>query len=410
MKPLFGAGLLVLFLCSLAMAAPDDEPRDVVRPLSELIAELESDDGEVRGSAAEQLGQRCQPFREFLGWDPAGAAVLERLLGSSNPLLSLQLGRNEPNPLVELKRFRDEATPLVEALIRLLDSSDETCRRQAAEVLMVIGPAAGDARAALRKRIQSGDFSPSHVYAILHVSPAEEDVGPQLIDDIAGGIKVRSKAGETEPAEVPADQELFGAATGAVELTLMLKTSRRTLLELPTLVKLTDASYPRAVRALALFTLSYLDAEASAAVPALKEHLSDDDPKVRWLVGWTVVVIQGDRSQVSPTVEAMKLDEAEATEFERATEVYFRTWDEARQHFHDEVEAAAAMTGELFELLRFAPPCDTRMLVRMIGVMGATAKPMIPELVRLLEHPDPATRAAARQALQQIDLGRSVTP
>ncbi|MFN0055758.1 MAG: HEAT repeat domain-containing protein [Planctomycetales bacterium] len=397
-------GLLVLARITAPFAIAEEETASKsAKPLRLWLADLHSEDPEIRKLAAEAIQQRASETYEVIGWNPRGAPILQRLGGGGLFFSTVLTEPDEEDSLTRLSRLQDEARMLTSELLKLLESPHEECRSSAARILWFIGAEAESACPLLLKIIRTTD-GPSRmdaIIALLHVTPVNKTVGPELIEAIAAGGQAKTKPVPQERDDAP-DRDLARAGIEGVLCAKLLIESGRTLVELPSVIELTRQKYSKPVRATAILTLLQLGPEANGAVPALKGLLTDDDRGIRQIAGTAVILIVGDRTEAPAIIEAMNLGEGKTTAVDELVGQFFRDQDSTRRYLREGPAEILSSASDTIELSKYAPPALLRHLIRTLGDIGPAAKSVIPDLAKLLESPDAATREAARKAIEQI--------
>jgi len=374
----------ILAICLLATADAEQNERGDI-PLKILVERLESDDVKTRKEAAEVLEMRSA------GAD-AGMGGVSGLLGDDDDVATME-------------RFRSEARPLVSVLIKLLLNAPEEGRVAAARVLGAIGPDAEASRSALRKVIRDGKNSRGlrlvAVPALLSVTPARETAGREFLDGFfaaCGSDSDDVKAADEGESSFGGD-ETFAGWYGPL-LAAMLIGAGRTSMEIPSLVEVTPAAFPRRLRLTAITALAVLEAEARKAVPALRQLLDDNDSQVRQFAGLAILHIEGEAAEIPSIMQAMALDKRGNDKFlEEANDLIQRKKEASKQiqEARDEIVPLA------LPMLRHRNSFHQRQTIRLLRDIGPPAKEAVPELKKLLKSNDKETRAAATEALKAIE-------
>lgn len=379
---------IVAIMLAMCLSTPANADRDLNPDvaLKTLLERLSSEDVKIRKQAAEALQMRCATAH-------AGMGGMTGLSG-------------DDDDVAEMERFRNEAKPLVATLVKLLSSNHEEIRVTAVCVLGAIGPDAEAGRPALQKIIRDGKNSPglrlAAAPALLCVTPRHEIAGREFLEDFAGAcgdVSVDMQAPDED--ESPKQDDLTFAGWYGPYLAALLIVSDRTSIEVPSLVEVMQAAFPRRLRLTAIVALMNLETEARSAVPSLRKLLDDIDPQVRQFAGLAIVHIEADRAVIPSIIKAISLGEHENAEFlEEANDIIERQEKESkiiRKNGRENVLLAVPM-------LNHRNSFHQRQAIRMLAEIGPPANDAVPELKRLLKSEDKATRAAAEAALKKIDV------
>jgi HEAT repeat protein len=174
----------------------------------------------------------------------------------------------------------------------------------------------------------------------------------------------------------------------------------RTSIEVPPLVEVTAAAFPRRLRLTAIAALATLEAEAASAVPSLRKLLGDVDHLVRQFAGLAIAHIEGDRSEIAPIIKAMSLDERESAKFVDEANDLVKQRQEASQRIRENGTENVQLA---MPMLKHRNSYHQRQAIRMLAEIGPPARDAVPELKKLLKSDDKATRAAAAEALKAIE-------
>ena len=381
----------ILVICLLTTAGAEQNGTERI-PLKILAERLASDDAQTRKEAAEELESRSAEADD-------GLRGLNGLSGNEEDI-------------AKVERFRNEAKPLIAVLIKLLSNPHEESRVAAALVLGAIGPDAEASRPALRRVVRDAKNSPGLRYvaapALLRVTPAREAAGREFLEGFliaCGGDSNDVKVPDDDvnlPEELEStlgDDETFAGWYGPL-LAMLLIAADRTSMEIPFLLEVTPAEFPKRWRLTAIAALFTLEDEAQRAVPALRKLLDDDDPLIRQFAGLAIVHITGDPAEIAPIVKAMSLDKQESRKFlDEANSFVKHKKDVSRMNRENGREHV------LFEvsMLNHRNSFHQRQAIRMLGEIGPEAKVAVPELKKLLKSKDEDTRTAAAAAIKKID-------
>ena len=283
----------------------------------------------------------------------------------------------------------------------LLGGEYEDSRATAAGLLGVVGTDASVADPALLKIIRSkqtsGNMRMMAVVAWLHFMPPDKPVGPLLLD----AFKSLDLAKEDEDA----GDNTAGAEISAVYIALVLISSGRTIIEVPTLAELTNSKYRRGYRATAIIVLAELGSDATAAIPELRKLLTDEDSLIRQAAGQAIIHIAGNATELPAILKAMNLDEKERVEFEQSISEFFEEQQRTRKTLRD---SGSEILEFVIRQLRFGQPFFQRQAIHFLKEIGPAATVAIPELLAATKSDDKATREAAISALKRVDI--SVSP
>lgn len=319
------------------------------------------------------------------------------------------------DPIAELEKIRTAVTPHLKEIKDLLESPHQESRATAIMLLGVIGPDAGETIPELLQILRTSkltdglsdesDDPPGNepdvgltamaTYALLHVTPVDKPIGPTLLE-----IYAAAGGGQELEDESDAIAELGGSGIVAVAIARALVASGRTMIELPTLVELTNRKYRKGVRAIALATLGQLEFEAKPALPALRELLVDKDADIRMMAGGALIFIQGNLDELPAVTKTLGLGENESKKFKDELADIRRRHDELVNHFH---ESAAECIPLFSRGLKSTNPFYQRSAIRSLGEIGPAAKAVIPDLIEFTKSNVEATREAALLAIKQID-------
>jgi HEAT repeat protein len=373
----------ILALC-FSTTANADQHRKEDRSIKELVERLGSDDAQIREPAAKALETRCTKA-------DAGMGGLT--------------GLSDDDDSAKLERFRKEAKPLISALVKLLESPYEESHVAAARALGAIGPDAAACRTALRKIIRdknnSQGFRMVAVPALLSVTPAGESAGRDVIEGLVDAFFDNADDLEAPDEVIPgqSDEETLSGMYGSYFAGLLIITGR-TSIEVPPLVEVTAAAFPRRLRLTAIAALATLEAEAASAVPSLRKLLGDVDHLVRQFAGLAIAHIEGDRSEIAPIIKAMSLDERESAKFVDEANDLVKQRQEASQRIRENGTENVQLA---MPMLKHRNSYHQRQAIRMLAEIGPPARDAVPELKKLLKSDDKATRAAAAEALKAIE-------
>jgi HEAT repeat protein len=377
-----GIAILAVACRSTAFAADvEDKP---VMPLSEWIERLASDEQETRQAANEALGiyeTWLYDLPDFLG---------------------------DGNPWAERDRIRSELKQHVSTLTKLLNGKHEESRQTAAGLLGLLGSDASSASKALldviRSKETSDELRMSTFVALLHVMPADEPVGPLLLEV----YPVARQGKDGNKGDKNSDDEDFddvrGSGIAAVYYCRLLISSGRTMIEVPTLVELAGPRYPRLIRGIAITVLAELASDSRAAIPGLRKLLADEDLLLRKAVGAALLCIEGDPRQLDTVAEELNLSDEDRLEFKKSMSEMFEEIERLRKSMAAiAAEDAEAVVPVIIQQLKYGPPFSQRQAIRVLSEIGSPAKAAIPELTAATTNPEEATREAAKAALKQID-------
>jgi HEAT repeat protein len=274
-----------------------------------------------------------------------------------------------------LRQFPPTGTAVAIELRLALDSADEELRLDVAVALWRMEKNAG-ALKALRKLLASDDATVRQQAALdlgFEFGPAAKDAVPDLVKRLFDArAAVRSTSAEALARVGP-------VAKDAV----------------PALVAVLEGDEAEFVLSAACEAVGLIaPAERAAAVAALKARLEHPAPLVRAHAALALVRL-GDQSGKEEATRALtqrtyqvRITAAEAlwriNKDGRATAVLIRALEESN------------LTGTEGDNERY-------MAARALGRVGADAKDAVPELLKLIDHPDEALAATARAAAKTID-------
>ena len=381
-------GFVVLCVTCLSAAFAAEDKGEVKKPLSYWIERLASDQDETRAAANEALQAYGDWLSEPPNFFPAG------------------------NPWAERDQIRDELRPQLAVLKALLNGKDDDCRGTAAMLLGVIGTDARSSTPALLKILRSKETKETSatlmmtaVVALLHVTPPDTPVGPELLEAYfaAGGRKAR-----VEGLKLDNDDglDVRGSGIFAVYVVLVLASSDRTMIEVPTLVELAGPRFPRSYRATAISALAELEGDANAAIPGLRKLLADKDRQIGQGAGLALLHINGNLQELPAVVAALQLDENDRAKFEKSISESLETIEHDRKQMQN---MGAEMVPSAVAQLKYGNRFFQRQAIRALAEIGPAANGAIPELTAAAKSHDPATQDAAVAALKKIEFGTGHT-
>ena len=310
-----GVVMVLVLIGSLPQGQAGERGKSV--PLKTLVGQLTSDNVRVREQAEHALDARSRAFLETLG-------------------------KFEPEVLSAQSRFRDEARPLAPILLKLLDNHDDDCRASAALLLGTLGAEAANARPALLKIVRAGQEEAPGVWiaaglALPHICPPDQPIGPDFLQALASIAGQQTE--ELEKSRAPgeksrgpeADPIAYTSGFLGMIVGKTLIDSGRAPVELPTLIEMTGARYPRLLRASAISALQILQREALAAAPTLWTHLQDKDPLIQRASAGALLCVFNDATLVPTIVSRSKMSKEEKEEFRKSALEFLEEQAQRRQ-------------------------------------------------------------------------------
>jgi HEAT repeat protein len=398
-----------------------DSGEETVKALTEL---LKSDKPEVAIAAAGVLGARAKEAlptmaRMLAHKEPnvrARAVVaLVRLREDGRAALDALRGTaKDDNPsiafwsAVAVCRL-DPKPEAVAAVAGYLDDRDADLRRSAAEVLGQLGGAAAPARprltlartdadgqtrlaAAMAAWKALSDFESLQTAAELLRSP-DVTVRSLAAVDIGGIVGPGAKPIVPEVVKRLFDPFAVVRSSATEALGRIGPAAKDSA---PALLALLDGDEPAFVQSAACEALGLLEpADKDAAAATLKKKLDHADPLTRTHAALALHLVAGDRTGEKEADRGL----AHRSHHVRITsaELLWRLRQDAR------VVPLLVRTLEESNLDGRSDENERYMAARLLGRIGAPAKPAVPELRKLLTHPDPALAEAAAEAHKAID-------
>jgi len=373
---------IVILLCCASRALSQEPAEPPPKPLKVLVKELESRDLEVRESAC--------------------GALVERACRASE----LPLNLFSDDEVAEVQRFRREARPLIPDLIKLLNSQHTEVRGTIVDVLASLGRVAEPARPALLQRLRNPkENAESRMHtgiALLHVTPSDQPVGPELLAVLGLGEDALPPGAQLKIDEV--DSEYLGivAGTSANWLMMSLCASDRVLLELPSIIKLAQSGTQKVERAIAIETLGKLGVDAISTAPALWKLLDDPDADLRKFAAAALLRIERNPADVPALIKRLQLEPDELKSFQEYVKEYFDRLAKDRAPQFDDYNA----TDHISNALNHGNGFYRRYAIRELAKLTLNVQlAVIPEVIPVLVAEDPLTRNAAYEYLQKTDPG-----
>jgi hypothetical protein len=326
----------------------------------------------------------------------------------------------------EQHQFIQSLKPFARQLLSILESGPEECRQVAVDILAQIGVEAAFARPTILKIARSHEESPDlriqAACALFLVTPADQPIGPDLVA-LAKAAGAFDRVSETGPPSEESDADLttpkltiarftnLESQAGSLSfyLQLFLATSNRALLELPTLMELTQENYPVVIRLAMLQTLAGLGPEVDGALPALRLLLADKDVVIQWAAAMAIAYIQDDPSQLPELVRQTGIEEQLPSEIVlRLKNLAEPDLDETPPWLTSEFQQELSLDSDeigLRTLLYNDNPYWQRYAIRRVARLNARGKPFLNVLRKLATQGDRMTRHTAVSAIERIDPG-----
>jgi HEAT repeat protein len=294
--------------------------------------------------------------------------------------------------------------------VKVLLGPDEESAAAAAVVLGAIGPVASS-RLALRKVIR--DAKKSHglrmaaVPAILRATPAQQIVGRIFVEGfVDDGLEGNGtdEGRVSDRVEIPLwNDETSAASYGPMLAAILIATGRSTI-EIPSLLEVTPAAFPRRLRLTAITALAVLEGDARRGLPALRKLLNDDDALLRNFSGLAILRIAGDAAEIPSIMKAMSLGEPDGANFLRNANEFFEQKEQTSQRLRKD---AAEIVPFGIKTLNHRNPFHKRQAIHMLGEIGPLAREALPALKELLADQDSDTSAAVKESIRKIEMTAS---
>jgi HEAT repeat protein len=291
----------------------------------------------------------------------------------------------------------------VAALLEKLESADADVVRQAAQALHELGPDAApavDELIAIVERDNDRNRMPA-VFALIGIGPKAERAVPALIEaarhktDFHTRYQACRALGAIGPAAKPAVPVLLeglkesnpsvrghaALALGGIGPEVGPPAIEQLALAL--------ADKSQVVRQRAVIALGMLGPAAKSSLPAIERGLADDTIDARVDAVTAVYRITGDKQRALPLLIAEIAGDDEP--------------EQAADLLASFGEAAAPAIPKLVELLKSDDPLVRYHVVTGLGRLGRIARPALASLEALADDPNPDIRAAAAQAVEQIN-------
>ena len=143
-----------------------------------------------------------------------------------------------------------------------------------------------------------------------------------------------------------------------------------------------------------------LEEEAHPALPAMRKLLTDEDADVRQNAGLAILQIQGSTDELQDVLKKLQMNEKDLAEFQKTVaqceEERTSTRENLRNYAEEEIPKCLRM-------LKQSNPFLQRCAIRALGQIGPPSKRAIPDLINAARSNVQVTRAAALDALQQIN-------
>ena len=377
---LISSAILILSACGVASA---DEPADRGAQFRTALRALRSDDPESRADAVDRLkshadmlwGPVLDPEKNFLR-SPLEDVTIDELDGLISALESPDVARTAACLIGLTARDGAKAIPALTRLIQT-ESADHDVRRSAC-------------------------------LALARVLPADKPIGPILLP-IVKGLQIP----EVEDPDDATEGRLLGMSRSTCQLvdfsavmySMMFTGTDRTLTEVPHLVEATSPKYPRMVRLVAIGILGAFQFDGRAAISPLRRLLADEDLAVRGFTVLALMQIEDDPSLSKMRLAETKLEGQDASNLRAA----IADWSERRSEERKSLALSLSIPDDVeeeFARTQSSSGYCRRYTIHLLGESGRMARPVLPGLRKLLEHPEEATRRLAAEAIRKIESDR----